>query len=71
MSSTAAARHGAAASRPRRRQVCRLEHGVQGMIMLIVAFVPLLAFWELGRVLGPRKLSALFFSKRGATAEAP
>ena len=38
------------------------------MIMLIIAFIPFFAFWEIGRVLGPRKLSALFFSKRAATA---
>jgi len=34
------------------------------IVMLIMAFIPFFAFWELGRVLGPRKLSALFFSKR-------
>ena len=34
------------------------------VVILIVAFVPFFAFWELRRVLGPRKLSALFFSKR-------
>ncbi len=32
------------------------------MLMVIVAFVPFFAFWELGRVLGLRRLSALFFS---------
>ena len=31
--------------------------------MLIVAFIPFFAFCELGRVLGMKKLSALFFSK--------
>jgi len=36
------------------------------MIMLIIAFVPFFAFWEIGRVLGPHKLSAIFFSKRAA-----
>lgn len=35
------------------------------VVILIVALVPFFAFWELRRVLGPRKLSALFFSKRG------
>ncbi len=35
------------------------------VVMLIVAFVPFFAFWEIGRVLGPGKLSALFFSKQG------
>ena len=37
------------------------------MLMMIVAFVPFFAFWEIGRVIGPRKLSTLFFSKQ-ATA---
>lgn len=32
-------------------------------LMLIVAFVPFFAFAELGRVLGMKKLSAMFFSK--------
>ena len=35
-------------------------------LMLIVAFVPFFAFWELGRVLGMHKLWALFFSKPAA-----
>ena len=34
------------------------------VVMLIMAFIPFFAFWELGRVLGPHKLSALFFSRR-------
>ena len=34
------------------------------VVILIIAFVPFFAFWELRRVLGPRRLSALFFSKR-------
>ena len=38
------------------------------VVMLIMAFVPFFSFWELGRVLGPHTLSALFFSKRGAAA---
>ena len=38
------------------------------VIMLIVAFVPFFAFWEIGRVLGPGRLSALFFSRPGAAA---
>jgi hypothetical protein len=33
-------------------------------LMLIVAFIPFFAFWELGRVLGPRTLSAHFLSRR-------
>ena len=32
-------------------------------LMLIVAFVPFFAFWELGRMLGMSKLVAMFFSK--------
>ena len=38
------------------------------VLMLIIAFIPFFAFWEIGRVLGPRKLSALFFSRREAPA---
>lgn len=34
------------------------------VVMLIVAFVPFFAFGELGRVLGARKLAAMFFSAR-------
>jgi hypothetical protein len=34
------------------------------VVMLIMAFIPFFAFWELGRVLGRRKLSELFFSER-------
>ena len=34
------------------------------VVMLIMAFIPFFAFWELGRVLGRRKLSELFFSRR-------
>ena len=37
------------------------------VIMLIVAFVPFFAFWEIGRVIGPRKIAALFFSKQEQT----
>ena len=40
------------------------------MLMLTVAFVPFFAFCELGRVLGPGRLSAMFFSKpAGATVD--
>ena len=38
------------------------------VIMLIVAFVPFFAFWEIGRILGRDKLSALFFSRQGETS---
>jgi hypothetical protein len=34
------------------------------VVILIVAFVPFFAFWELRRVLGTQKLAALFFSRR-------
>jgi hypothetical protein len=33
------------------------------VLMLIVAFVPFFAFGEIGRVLGPHKLAAMFFGK--------
>jgi hypothetical protein len=39
------------------------------VLMLVVAFVPFFAFGEIGRVLGPHKLTAMFFSKRDAHAE--
>ena len=32
-------------------------------VMLMVALVPFVAFWELGRVLGMNKLKAMFFAK--------
>lgn len=32
------------------------------VLMLMVAFVPFFAFWELGRVVGTRRLAAVFFS---------
>jgi len=38
-------------------------------LMLTMAFVPFFAFVELGRVLGTRKLAAMFFARR-ATADA-
>jgi len=38
------------------------------VVMLIIAFIPFFAFWEIGRVLGPRKVSALFFSGRKTPA---
>jgi len=34
------------------------------VIMLIVAFVPFFAFWEIGRVIGPRKIAGMFFSRQ-------
>lgn len=39
------------------------------VLMLIVAFVPFFAFWEVGRILGVHKLAAMFFSKREALGE--
>ncbi len=33
-------------------------------VMMLVAFVPLFAFWEIGRVIGLRKLSAMFLSSK-------
>jgi hypothetical protein len=38
------------------------------VIMLIVAFIPFFAFWEVGRVIGPRRVSALFFSRQSETS---
>jgi len=38
------------------------------VVMMIAAFVPFFAFWEIGRVLGPGKLSALFLSRQGETS---
>jgi hypothetical protein len=40
------------------------------VLMLVIAFVPFFAFAEIGRVLGPRKLTTMFFSKREALGEA-
>lgn len=34
------------------------------VLMLMIAFIPSFAFWEIGRVLGFRNLAALFFSRR-------
>jgi hypothetical protein len=33
------------------------------VLMLMVAFVPFFAFWEMGRMLGMQKLEAMFFSE--------
>lgn len=41
------------------------------ILMLTVAFVPLFAFYELGRVLGMRRLADLFFSRPTASAADP
>jgi len=40
------------------------------VLMLIVAFIPFFAFSEIGRVLGAKKLAAMFFSKRQRPGEA-
>ena len=39
-------------------------------LMLIVAFVPFFAFWELGRVIGLRRLSTMYFSRPDAAKDA-
>jgi hypothetical protein len=39
------------------------------VLMLIVSFIPFFAFWEMGRVLGTKKLTAIFFSKLDVFAE--
>jgi len=36
------------------------------VLVIFVAFIPFFAFWELGRLIGDRKLAALFFRKGGA-----
>lgn len=45
-----------------------VEHGVYELlartVMMFGAFIPFFAFWEVGRVIGPQKLSAMFFSRR-------
>ncbi len=38
-------------------------------LMIIVAFVPFFAFVEIGRVLGPHRLAAMFFSRSGGLDE--
>lgn len=38
------------------------------MLILVVAFVPFFAFWEMGRVFGMRKLVTMFLSSRGQVA---
>jgi len=39
------------------------------VLMMTVSFAPFFAFWEIARVLGARKLSAIFFRKSGAPGE--
>jgi hypothetical protein len=39
-------------------------------LILVVALVPLVAFGEIGRVVGPQRLAAMFFSKGQALGEA-
>lgn len=38
-------------------------------LMLIVAFVPFFAFWELGRLIGLRRLSTMFFAPPDAAMD--
>ena len=60
-----------------RESASAIAHGITGIgvdelaartLMLICAFIPFFAFWELGRVVGRERLMALFFSKRGAAS---
>lgn len=37
------------------------------VLMLVVAFVPFFAFWELGRVLGMKRLAKIFFADPSTT----
>ena len=53
----------------RNRQLGGYELGAR-VLMLFVAFVPFFAFGEIGRVLGPQKLAAMFFGKREAVQTA-
>jgi hypothetical protein len=46
----------------------RYELGAR-VLILIVAFVPFFAFWEIGRVIGMHRLAAMFFSKRGGNGD--
>ena len=39
------------------------------LLMLVVAFVPFFAFAEIVRVIGPREVAAMYFSKRKALRE--
>ena len=41
------------------------------MLTLVVAFVPIFAFGEIGRVIGHERLAALFFSKPEALRQSP
>lgn len=41
------------------------------VLILIIAFIPFFAFWELGRVIGFQRLSAMYLSKGAAPGEAP
>jgi hypothetical protein len=50
------------------REIGAYELGAR-VLMLIVAFVPFFAFWEIGRVLGMPKLAAMFFSRSDLLAE--
>ena len=37
---------------------------LSGLLVMILAFVPMFAVWETGRVLGEGKLFELFFKRR-------
>ncbi len=39
------------------------------VLILVIAFVPFFAFWELGRLIGLRRLSAMFFSSPDAALD--
>jgi hypothetical protein len=40
------------------------------VLMIIIAFVPFFAFWEIGRVVGMSKLAAMFFQRPEPPADA-
>jgi hypothetical protein len=51
------------------RELGAYEIGARAL-MIMIAFVPFFAFWEIGRVIGPDRLTAMFFSRRPVPADA-
>ncbi|QYY32695.1 MULTISPECIES: hypothetical protein [Cupriavidus] len=49
-----------------------IEYGVYELlartVMMFGAFIPFFAFWEVGRVIGPQKLAAMFFGRNERTS---
>lgn len=40
------------------------------VLMIVIAFLPFFAFWEIGRVIGMNRLAALFFQRRDVGSDA-